>query len=203
MRATDKSEVPRIRALLDSAMARAIDDEDAATLRSLIEGHQTALPLVQTWLEALGARLEIRDFLIGQRDGLTDLGSSSGGFIGERIRSFLQHLDQSLGNLVGLPDHGGVLRSRRLERLRKEPDDSLLLLAGEFTKQSSDSSVLFPDRLIRHTREVRDNIVEQLWPVDSTLRESGEQAAQQELSAAITRLRTDISDHIQNVTRLQ
>ena len=179
-------QAPKVRSLFSGELVDVLDAKDCHALVEQIGRLTTEDSPAATWAEALGTRLQIRDFLVTQKTGLAELMANQEPNLKQNITNYLHGLDTDLTSLTG--DYGQdrppatpqMLKEARIGRLTHEPADSLVSIVAGFSEQET-SHMLLPGDLVNRTLSIRDGIVERLWSAAQSYNEGDTAIAQQEL----------------------
>jgi len=160
--------------------------------------------LATNWVEAIGTRLQIRDFLIQQKSGLASLYSRPSIDLAQSIGNFFKDMDTSLGVLSGQElsknnvERREQLKTSRIERLGQEDRQRLLYLVEGFSHQEIDN-MLSADSLIDRTVEVRNEVIERLWSVAQTYNEGQVDLARQEFNIEAAAINNDFDQFVGSI----
>jgi hypothetical protein len=178
---------------LHAELNHALDSKNPAAVADQVERFTHDTSVTADWLEAIGVRYQIRDFMVNQKANLAAMNSVGSKDVGQTISLYLQNFDNDLEGIV-LGDTTGIVdpeqrkltnKANRISRvateLRGNSADNTVSLLGDFSAQGA-SKVLFADALLNLTIDARNGITERLWPVAQTYNESGTDLAQQELA---------------------
>lgn len=186
-----KPQVPRVEDILEPTLLHAINTANAEGM--IMSIHTATLEHSPTgeWLEAVGTRLQLRDFFVVQKGELTSL-SSGETPLGNRIDEYLQGLDVGVNDIKHptVIDNGGHVspeearRTASIARVAREVQvrtpKSAAKLLSYFSEQEVDS-MMSVARLEYELDNIRNGVVERLWSVVQTTLEGDRQTAQQEL----------------------
>jgi hypothetical protein len=197
-------QVPKVRFMLSPEIVHSIDTKDGqslvAQLGKLIEVNSPTA----TWAEAIGTRLQIRDFLLQQKGNLAALQTNQDPDIRQNVTNYLHIFDADLTSLTGqygqdrppLTPH--QLKSNRLSRLTQLPTNKLMELASGFSYLTDDRQ-LGADDLIQRTVNIRNDVVEQLWSAAQSYNEGDIGVAQKELEFATSTVNDNIDIQISTI----
>lgn len=187
---------PRITDILEGTLRSALEHDNTEELTASLERLQHEEGPVAEWAEAIGTRLQIRDLLTelkGQAAVVHDVQDPS---ITNTVRGFLQEMDDQLIDITGSDKSTGkqeeppVLKTKRIGRLIAEteqnPETALDLLRG-FASQPV-NAVVPASFLASHMKEIRQDIVETMWPAAVSANEGNFHNAQIELAEGVSRV---------------
>ena len=179
--------------LLSPDLSRAIDAKDPAAIAGQVERFADDTSATADWLEAIGVRYQIRDFMVNQKSSLVAISAAEQQDIGQIVTHYLSDFDTNLEAIV-LGDASSsndpeqrkhAMKATRIGRvvneLRGNNAEYTVSLLHDFSEQGA-SKVLFADALLNLTIDARNGITERLWPVAQTYNESGTDLARQELA---------------------
>lgn len=206
MRYTNNMEpqIPNVRSMLSGELAHALEVEDGVTLAEQLSHLKEENSPTAAWAEAIGARLQIRDFLVQQKGGLAALQANNHPDLRQNIANYLHSLDTDLSTITGhygqdrAPATTQELKDARLVRLTQEPADKLVELTVGFSSQDSDK-VLSADYLIVRTINIRNDVVECLWSAAQSYSEGSVDIAKQELDIGISAVNSDFDTQISTI----
>jgi len=193
-----------IREVLDKKFSAAIDNKDGEVVADCIRELARQDTLATNWVEAIGTRLQIRDFLIQQKSGLASLYSRPSIDLAQSIGNFFKDMDTSLGVLSGQElsknnvERREQLKTSRIERLGQEDRQRLLYLVEGFSHQEIDN-MLSADSLIDRTVEVRNEVIERLWSVAQTYNEGQVDLARQEFNIEAAAINNDFDQFVGSI----
>lgn len=195
---------PKVSSMFSHELARSLEENDSVTLVEQLTSLREENTPTAMWAEAVGTRLQIRDFLVQQKGGLAALHSSQGQNMRENVANYLHGIDTGLTILTG--DYGQdmppatpqQLKEARLGRLTQEPAEKLLRLISGFSTQDSDA-VLSASDLIDRTIAIRHDIVERLWTATQSYNEGFAMAAAQELDIEMTAVNDSLNNQISTI----
>jgi len=193
-----------IREVLDKKFSAAIDNKDGEVVADCIRKLARQDTLATNWVEAIGTRLQIRDFLIQQKSGLASLYSRPSIDLAQSIGNFFKDMDTSLGVLSGQElsknnvERREQLKTSRIERLGQEDRQRLLYLVEGFSHQEIDN-MLSADSLIDRTVEVRNEVIERLWSVAQTYNEGQVDLARQEFNIEAAAINNDFDQFVGSI----
>lgn len=178
MRYTNNMEpgTKKVRSILSHELAHSIESKDGASLVDQLSRLKDEESPTAVWAEAIGTRLQIRDFLVQQKNSLLSLRANQTPDLRQDVTDYLHALDAGLSTLTGYygqersPATPKELKIARLDRLTIEPADNLVELTAAFSSQDSDK-VLPAGDLVDRTVNIRNDVVERLWSAAQTFNE--------------------------------
>jgi len=195
-----------IRDILSPEFTGAIQNQDSGAVVGYLENLAIEDSPAAKWAEALGTRLQIRDFLMRQKGGLASLHSSQTPNIQQSIREYFHGMDDNLVELTGQDQHKDLsepresLKTSRIKRLTQENGQRLLELVDGFSHQEVDK-ILDADRLVDRAIDVRNGVVERLWSAALTYQEGDPAMAHLELDNEATEVNNDFDRLIGGILR--
>lgn len=199
-------QVPKVRSMFNSEMARSLEAKDCNILVKELSSLKEVNSPIANWAEAIGTRLQIRDFLLQQKGGLATLQDNFDPDIRLKVTNYLNNFDSDLSILTGdynQDSHSMTtlqLKEVRLDRLMREPSTKLLELMIGFSSQDSDK-VLSSDELVSRTVDMRNDFVERLWSAAQSYSEGNIDIARHELSVEMLAINSDLDTQISSLLK--
>lgn len=196
--------IPKVRSGLSPELADSLKYRDSLLLNKQLELLKELDSPPAAWAEAIGTRLQIRDFLVQQKANLAKLHSNEEPNLRQNVANYLYALDTSLTGLTGdygqdrAPETAQQLKENRIDRLMREPSNSLLELAIGFSAQDSDK-VLSAGSLVARTIDIRNGVVERLWSPALSYTEGDIQIAHEELDTEILTVNSNFDRQISTI----
>ncbi len=206
-------EQPRrpISEMLGPNLQGAMKAADNVRAAEIIQGMATEQTERAGWAEAIGVRLQLRDFCVTQKGAIARLQPEQGSSLEVTVKHYLQAADHQLLLITGghgrheTDISGQTLKNVRIGRMSHELQTRTPASATEFLRYFSgqDANDYLPaDVLAQRAVTVRQAIVESLWPAAQAEYESaGRSTAERELMAAGAEVNNQLDDVIGQVLR--
>ena len=201
-------QIPKMRTMFNGELAHSLEAKDGTTLAEQLSRLKNESSPTAVWAEAIGTRLQIRDFLVQQKGGLAALHANQNPDMKQNISNYLSGLDAQLSSLSGqygqdrAPATAQELKDARLARLTQEPADKLLYLTDHFSYQDSDK-VLSADKLVDLTIDIRNDVVTRLWSAAQTYNEGSTDIAQHELGIELSAVNNNFDQQISTILMVE
>jgi len=195
-----------IRDFLSREFTTAIQNQDSGAVAGYLESLAVEDSPASKWAEAVGTRLQIRDFLLQQKGGLASLHSTQSPDIQQSIREYFQGMDTNLAGLTGQsqykdsPEPRESIKAARIKRLTQENGQRLLELVDGFSHQEVDK-ILDADSLVGRAVDIRNGVVERLWSAAQTYQEGDPATAHHELDNEAAEVNKDFDRLLESILR--
>ncbi len=129
-------QIPKVRTILSPELIHSLEAQDGTNLMEHVSRLKQEDSPTAVWAEAIGTRLQIRDFLVQQKGGLAALQANQDLDLKQNVANYLHAFDSNLTTLTGHygrdrpPATPQQLKETRLDRLTREPANDLVELIG-------------------------------------------------------------------------